>query len=254
MLASKQIIVIVICSLLLSLCGSRAFADRIRLNAATTFFLSPTGSDDADGLTDKTPWRTMQHAYDAVKNNYDLAGFPVTIHLADGTYGSEGGKDNVVFCDGYIVGQVGNVTFQGNSAHPENVVISAKSNNIFEIMNTRVHIDGITLTGTGSTVGLLSYFGARITFTNLIFGPMGTGIHLSAYGGIIIAQSNYQITGGAGYHMLSNTPGSRIHIDNRTVTISNSPAFTAAFATAENLAMISAYGNKFAGTAATGTR
>ena len=103
------------------------------------------------------------------------------------------------------MGQVGNVTFLGNSAHPENVVISARSNNIFEIMNTRVHIDGMTLTGTGSTVGLLSYFGARITFTNLIFGPMGTGIQLSAYGGIIIAQSNYRITGGAGYHMLSNT-------------------------------------------------
>jgi hypothetical protein len=230
------------------------FADRIRLKAATTFFLSPTGSDDADGLTDKTPWSTLQHAYDTVKNNYDLAGFPVTIHLADGTYGSQHGKDNVVFCDGYIVGQVGNVTFQGNPTHPEKVVIFAKSNNIFEIMNTRAHIDGMTLTGTGSTVGLLSYFGARVTFTNLIFGPMGTGIHLSAFGGIIIAQSNYSITGGAGYHMLSNTPGSRIHIDTRTVTISNSPAFTAAFATAENLAMISAYGNKFPGTAATGTR
>src|SRR5207247_6703083 len=74
------------------------------------------------------------------------------------------------------------------------------------------------------------------------------------YGGIIIAQSNYSITGDAGYHMLSNSPGSRIHIDNKTVTLFNSPEFSAAFAVAENLAMISAYGNTFAGTDATGTR
>jgi hypothetical protein len=247
--AFNKISAIIICSIALFFCGSGAYAERIRLTGPTFFYVSPTGNDDADGLTANTPWHTLQHAYNTVKNNYDLAGFPVTIHLADGTY-----KDNVVFCDGYIVGQVANVIFQGNPEHPENVVLFAKSNNIFEVMNTRVHVDGMTLSGTGSTVGLLSYFGARVTFTNLIFGPMGTGIHLSAYGGIIMAQSNYRITGGAGYHILSNTPGSRVHIDNRTITISNSPAFSAAFAVAENLAMISAYGNSFPGTAATGTR
>jgi hypothetical protein len=255
MLAIKRIAPAFLCLIFLSLQTHIAVgADRIRLTAATMFYLSPTGSDGADGLAAATAWQTLQHAYDTVKNNYDLAGFPVTIQLADGTYGRVNGKDNVVFCDGYVVGQVGNVTFHGNSAHPENVVITARSNNIFEIMNTRVHVDGITLTGTGSTVGLLSYFGARITFTNMVFGPMGTGIHLSAFGGIILAQSDYRITGGAGYHMLADTPGSRIHIDNRTVTLSNNPAFSAAFATAENLALISAYGNKFPGTPATGTR
>lgn len=251
----RPIASIVACLLFLFCICQRVSADeRIRLKTATVFYVSPTGSDSADGLTASTPWQTLQHAYDTVKNNYDLAGLQATIQLADGTYGPVNGKDNVVFCDGYVVGQVGNIIFHGNSDHPEKVVITARSNNIFEIMNTRVHVDGVTLTGTGSTVGLLSYFGARITFTNLVFGPMGTGIHLSAFGGIIIAQSDYRITGGAGYHMLANSPGSRIHIDNRTVTISNNPTFSAAFATSENLAMISAYGNKFPGTPATGAR
>lgn len=227
---------------------------RIRLTSATEFFVSPSGSDQADGLTADTPWQTLQHAYDTIKNNYDLAGNVVTIKLADGTYGPVNGKDNVVACDGYIVGQVSDVRFVGDPDHPEKVVIKARSNNIFEIMNTRVNLDGMTLTGTGSTVGMLSYFGSRITFYHIIFGPMGTGIHLSAYGGIIKAFSNYQITGGAGYHMLSNTPGSRIDIDNKLVSISGAPRFTAAFAVAENLGLISSCGNTFPGTPVTGTR
>jgi hypothetical protein len=128
------------------------------------------------------------------------------------------------------------------------------SNNIFEIIYTWAHIDGMTLTGTGSTVGMLSYFDARITFSNVIFGPMGEGIHMSAFGGIIMAYSDYKITGGAGYHMLSNTPGSRIHIDGKIVTISGNPKFSSAFAVAENGAMISVNGNRFEGAGATGTR
>ena len=227
---------------------------RIRLTGATDFFLSPTGSDAADGLTASTPWRTLQHAYDSVSQNFDLAGHPVTIRLADGTYAEEAGKDNVVFCDGRVLGQVGPIRFVGNSQHPEKVVISVSSNNIFEIIATWVYVDGMTLTGTGSTVGLLSYFDARITFANLVFGDMGEGIHLSAAGGIIMPFSDYRITGGAGYHMLAQTPGSRIHIDNRTITLANTPHFSGTFALSQNLAMISAHGNKFAGTGATGTR
>jgi hypothetical protein len=229
-------------------------AVRIRLSAAADFFISPTGSDEADGLTAATPWHTLQHAYDAVSQNYDLAGHPVTIRLADGTYAEEAGKDNVVFCDGRILGQVGPIRFVGNPAHPEKVIISATSNNIFEIIATWAYVDGMTLMGTGSTVGLLSYFDARITFANVIFGPMGEGIHLSAAGGIIIPFSDYKITGGAGYHMLSQTPGSRIDIDNKIISVSNAPHFSATFALSQNLAMISAHNNTFAGTPATGTR
>ncbi|MEX0643481.1 MAG: hypothetical protein WD468_12310 [Pirellulales bacterium] len=234
--------------------SARASTSRIRLSAATVFFVSPTGNDDASGLSDITPWHTLQHAYDTVSQNYDLAGFPATIRLADGTYGEEAGEDNVVFCDGRILGQVGPIRFVGNPAHPENVIISATSNNIFEIIATWAYIDGMTLTGTGSTVGLLSYFDARITFANIIFGPMGEGIHQSAAGGIIIPFSDYKITGGAGYHLLSQTPGSRIDIDRKTITLSGTPKFSAVFAVAQNLAMISANGNTFAGTGATGTR
>src|SRR5438105_4742054 len=62
---------------------------RIRLTGPTTFFVSPTGSDDANGLTASSPWRTLQHAFDTAKRNYDLAGFPLTIRLADGTYAEE---------------------------------------------------------------------------------------------------------------------------------------------------------------------
>ena len=56
---------------------------------------------------------------------------------------------------------------------------------------------------------------------------MGEGIHLSAAGGIIIPFTDYKITGGAGYHLLSQTPGSRIDIDHKTITLSNTPKFSA---------------------------
>ena len=227
---------------------------RVRLNGPGEFFVSPAGSDDADGLTPATPWHTLQHAYDFVSQHYDLTGYPTTIHLADGTYGEENGKDNVVFCDGRIVGQVGPIRFVGNAAHPEKVVLSATSNNIFEIIATWAYVEGVTLTGTGSTVGMLSYFDARITFADVVFGPMGEGIHMSACGGIIMPFSDYKITGGAGYHMLAQTPGSRIHIDGRTITLANNPKFSAFFAMSQDLAMISAYNDKFVGTPATGTR
>jgi hypothetical protein len=227
---------------------------RLRLKKPTTFYVSPIGHDEADGLTAEHPWHTLQHAYDIVSQNYDFAGFPVAIHLADGTYGEEDGKDNVVVCEGQIPGQVGPITFTGNPAHPEKVVIFATSNNIFEIIYTWAHVDGMTLTGTGSTVGMLSYFDARVTFSNVIFGPMGEGIHMSAFGGIIMAYGDYKITGGAGYHMLSQTPGARIHIDRKTVSISGNPKFSAAFAVAQNGAMISVNGNKFEGTGVAGTR
>jgi hypothetical protein len=228
---------------------------RIRLTKPTTFFISPTGKDDADGLTAEHPWHTMQHAYDIVSQNYDLAGFTATIQLANGTYTEENGKRiNAVVCEGQIPGQVGPVRFIGNPNHPENVVISVTANNIFEVIYTWAHIEGMTLTGTGSTVGMLSYFDARVTFSHVNFGPMGTGIHMSAFGGIIMAYGDYGITGGAGYHLLSNTPGSRIHLDGKNVTISGDPKFSAAFAVAENGGMISVNGNKFKGTGATGAR
>jgi hypothetical protein len=233
--------------------GGNVEAGRIRLTGPREFFVSPSGSDEADGLTAQTPWQTLQHAYDTVKNQYDLAGYGATFQLEDGTYGPVNGKDNVVFCDGYIVGQVGDVRFVGNPNHPEKVVIEARANNIFEIMNTRVQVDGMTLTGTGSTVGMLSYFGARVTFRDVIFGPMGAGINLSAAGGIIIAFSDYSITGSTGYHMLSNTPGSRIDIDHRKITLVGTPTFSSAFAVAENLGLVSAFGNTFLG-AGKGTR
>ena len=83
---------------------------------------------------------------------------------------------------------------------------------------------------------------------------MGEGIHLSAAGGIILPVEDYRITGGAGYHLLAQTPGSRIDIGNKTITLSGTSRFSATFALAQNLAMISAHGNTFAGTGATGMR
>ena len=115
----------------------------------------------------------MQHAYDSVSQNYDFAGFPVTIRLADGTYGEEAEKTMSFSATGEFWARSGRSGLLETRHDPEKVVIFATSNNIFEIIDTWAYIDGMTLTGTGSTVGLLSYFDARITFANLNLRPDG---------------------------------------------------------------------------------
>ena len=47
MTTSRQITAIVICTIIFSFFGSGAYAERIRLKAAATFYVSPAGSDDA---------------------------------------------------------------------------------------------------------------------------------------------------------------------------------------------------------------
>lgn len=59
---------------------------RIRLTANTSFFVATTGSDSNNGLSSGTAWATLQHAYNAIQQNYDLNGFTATINVAAGTY------------------------------------------------------------------------------------------------------------------------------------------------------------------------
>lgn len=59
---------------------------RTILTAATTYYVSTTGSDSNPG-TLAQPWATLQHAVDFIGANIDSAGFVITIQCAAGTYG-----------------------------------------------------------------------------------------------------------------------------------------------------------------------
>ena len=84
------------------------------------FYINPATGNDANNGTLATPWKTLQHAYNWVQTNLDLAGYNVTFHCADGTYPSG------VLGVGFMRGQTGPgaIKFQGNDAAPGNCLVS----------------------------------------------------------------------------------------------------------------------------------
>ena len=110
----------------------------------------------------------------------------------------------------------------------------------FQIKATGTCNYGIWLQG-GSSVRI-----AGIDFAACVFG------HIVCQGySYIDATGNYTISGGSQFHWYADT-GGMIIIANRTITISNTPAFTGSFAYATVIGGISCGGNTFVGSA-TGT-
>ena len=88
------------------------------LSADRTYYVSTTGSDSNDGSSG-SPWATIQHAWDFVQAHVNLAGYTVTIQVADGTYTSG------LNAKGSLIGGYGRQSFviRGNPTSPGNVVI-----------------------------------------------------------------------------------------------------------------------------------
>lgn len=81
--------------------------------ANITYYVSPNGSDTNDGLTEDTPFKTIQHVIDILPTYiFHL----ITIKLADGTY-----PDFVSFED---FGGTGTILLEGNGSSVTNVTLS----------------------------------------------------------------------------------------------------------------------------------
>ena len=220
------------------------------LTANLNLFVSATGSDSNNGLTSGAPFLTLQHAWNVLQQNYDLAGqYTATIQLANGTYTTG------LTANGPIVGATSraSVVFNGN-ATPTNVIVSVTSGNTCFVANNGAQftVTGMQLTGGTSTNGLSADSASGIAFSNLNFGSMASGAHI--IGGNISATGNYAISGGAGYHLVSQGAGSTgILSAGITVTLTGTPAFSAFFAYAATLGAITTQSVTFSGSA-TGTR
>lgn len=225
---------------------------RIRLTTATTFYVATTGTNDAThGTAVGTPWLTIQYAYNFICVNYDLGGQTVTISVADGTYA--GIKISQPWTGG------GALIIAGNVSTPTNVVINGVSSGASALMYNsctlpgNVYIRGFSLAPTDTTKGLLFNEGiGQITFSYINFGATSARqIAALSPGASIFAASNYTISGG-GYSHFATTFGGVIIANGITITISNTPAYTNAFA--ETLAASQyLYGNTYSGSA-TGIR
>lgn len=111
---------------------------------------------------------------------------------------------------------------------------------------------GITLSGTGASAGLSADTYGLIQFSNVTFGTMTGGSHIIANLGLVICIGNYAISGGAIEHWLSEGSGATLEVNNVSLAFSNTPAFSAAFASATALGLIYAIGLTITGTGATG--
>lgn len=230
---------------------------RFKLMQDTTFYVSPTGNDNNDGLTVSTPLLTGQAAWNKALT-IDLNNHNLTLKFADGTY------TNPLYCTGAPLGANPNgVTILGNVAQPSQVVFAPASgvSCITASLGGSIFVEGVSLTAHGVPTsyqnmgaGLIAGNGGYITFTNVIFGQCDWA-HIVGMGSGALVSSNgnpYTIAGGGGSHILTSLGGD-CSVANSAVAITGTPAFTQNFATADSHGMMLVYGCAFSG-AATGSR
>lgn len=224
-----------------------------KLAANADRYVNPsTGSDSYDGLSATVtgghgPWATLQHAWDTIQNTINVAGFTVNVHCADGTYNSG------VAASGAVAGGRGGaaVIFMFNAVTPSNATVNASSHCFLAQAGAMMHVQGGTLISANGSA-LRAENSSLILFDSNAFGACLNGSHLQGVDyGIVQATGNYSIVGGAQRHFMGDT--GNVQATSRTVTLSGTPAFSLAFAYAQNNATLNVGGITFAG-AATGPR
>lgn len=215
------------------------------LAAARTYYVRSDGNDNNTGLENTTggAFLTLQKASDAIEK-LDLNGFDVTVQVADGTYTTG------VILPNYVGRGV--VTFRGNPATPANVVISTTASNCFTANCARSYaLDGFKVQTTTSGRAIDASKFAFVTHSNMNFGACATG-HMAINQSKVQALTNHTVSGGGQAHVIASDGGSYDSIG-RTVTITNTPAFTIAWAYLPRCSMYQCHGSVFTGSA-TGQR
>jgi hypothetical protein len=227
---------------------------RQRLTANTIFYISSTGSDNNDGLTTATPWGTITHAYNFIRDRIDGNGYSVTIQLMDGTHQPA----TCVFPSVSVTPII-----NGNASDPSRVIVNNPSGPaIGALMGGGVQVQNFTVQAAGPEgdfgsvgSGLLANTSPSVIVIGpgMRFGPCTTA-HIQTYeGGTIlttVANQAYTIFGGGERHFLAN--GGFITIPDAVITLQNTPAFSVAFAHAQGGSIV-AWKNTWTG-AATGPR
>jgi hypothetical protein len=173
------------------------FRVRRRLTANTTFYVRTDGNDANDGSanTSGAAFLTLQGAWDYVKQRIDLAGWLVTIQIADGTY-NKGVKDTQKPIHG------GRVFFSGNMVNPQNVVINEPTvgDDCFLFDNSEVVVGGLTMTSAGSALHTARN-GVILTSGPLRFGTCTEHHFFADNLGMIVVNDGYTIVGACDSHI-----------------------------------------------------
>lgn len=233
--------------------GLRA-STREKLTAARTYYVRTDGSDSNTGLADTAggAWLTLQHAYDIIRATLDFAGNTVTVQVRAGTY-----TGGLAISTSWLGG--GALFFTGDTSTPANVIISTTSANCIQVtapLGGNLGFTGFQLKTTTSGSGIfVSSPGVLVTYNQIDFNTIvTTGIYVAAPGSSVQAVTNgtATISGGSTSHWQAEQ-GGQIQARGQTVTITGTPAFSFAFATANNAGIMFVDFETFSGSA-TGTR
>lgn len=223
---------------------------RTKLTGDTTFYVATTGSDANNGTAIGTPWQHLQFAWDTICTLYDLNGHTATLQVADGTYTAGLAAKIAPFG--------GNVIINGNSGSPANVIVSTTNANAIAAgdpgySGVALKVQNMKLTTTTGGTCLFAQYGSKISVGAGVNFAASAGYHmLSTTNSQISCLNDYAISGGAQRHIAA-VDNSGIIGNALTVTITNTPVFSTAFATAETLGYLEAGSNTYTGSA-TGPR
>lgn len=217
------------------------------LNANRTYYVRSDGADTHDGLANTAGGAllTLQAAFAACLK-LDFNGYSVTISVQPGTYAS-GLNVNAPWVGGNLtLSLASGAVIDPASGHC--ISISALGG-IFSIggsgklQNANAGCQAIQVSAPGI-----------VNFSGIAFGQMSaSGIHIYAIGtGVqVTATGSYGVEGGGAAHMQAYY-GAMITCNNRTVTLTGVPAFTA-YGVAVGCSVVRMTGNTFSGSA-TGAR
>lgn len=218
------------------------------LQANRTYYVRTNGNDSNNGLTNDAggAFLTIQKAIDTVAG-LDISIYDVTIQVADGTYTGANTLKS-------IVGS-GTVIIVGNTATPSNVLINTTTGcfNASAVVG-KYQIAGFKLASSASYGFYIAGAPCNVIFGYIDFGACYlTHIYIEGFGAKIRAYANYSISGGCAWAHVTCIAGAYVQLSERTVTISNTPAFAQFVWLERGLGMIEAYSMTFSGSA-TGKR
>ena len=228
--------------------GPPGSGGREALTADRTYHVATTGSDSNDGLSAGAPFLTIQKALDAAAA-LDTVIYNVTVQVADGTYEQP--------LAGRILVGSGRITVQGNSGNPSAVVVRGTSGNPTVLVGPGMFLTlkYLRLEGNASGYALVtSELNGVIDIDSVVFGTLASSQPQIAVSrcGIVRAIGNYTIAAGGAAHVMAWGQGV-FDCRNRTITVSGTPAFAWAFATASECSLMMFNTSTFSGSA-TGKR
>lgn len=234
--------------------GGVSAANRTALTAATTFYVSTTGSDSNPG-TQSQPWATLQHAYDFLSTAIDFSGFTASVQLADGTYAGFMLNSSMVGT-GFVNFVTGDISILGNAGDPSKVTLSSFVQLNKSDFTQSVTLNNLTInvSGQGTPAIDIESAGQIMAFSCVFSGIDSTQFYVRAFGpsGTFL-YSALTLGGGNCQGFLSINDQCFAGTFGGAITITGTPAWGTAFVDAEMGSVIEAGGMTFTGSA-TGVR